>query len=1378
MDFFKGFIYSVAIYNYKKDGSISPKACGCQNCTEEGDCLVNCKKNEYFSKGCKKCNSDCEFGCSNNENCVLHTDPYCEVFDELNTTCIKCINNTRTNTFPCQCISQGVYVMKENSCKCPDGFLIYKNACDECIRYLQPYDLDSYFLESFLEIIFDFNITLKQISCLDIFFKKDLSKFGKDFECEFNQNNTYLKIKLGKGFTLRNETIEINPTKLRGLYQECGYDKLDLSSKLRYTADIPTPVALIQMFDRISLKCQDLVADGSLSTGQLLDGLMYEWTVSEGLSEYSKIFSSDSVLVIPKKKLIPGNYTVFLTVKNKFDQTNSTYSDIEVLETETLEAKFDPLVDFICQASQDCIFPIKKLISCFPNPVISIKWEFTKGYQRLSNDQLNKFWLSQTIPSAVIIPANLFKPSSLTFRLTLTETSKMIQVSKEIRIKIKADPPKIAISRASGSISSLESLSIDATIPTDESTQIIYKWTCFYQSAPCSFYYDEANPILFVPLNITSLRIFDQFKLQVTTTTESASRYLQESETLSNSVSFNCKFVSWVVPKVNIYEIGSGEQPKVFSFSRVVRLTASLKDSGDFSYKWRIDGFNDSVFVSDSNQIAVGIDTQFLAKGLEYKLILGVIDSKKHLSEFEYEFRVNSPPKLGVFTVMPEEGVELETDFYLSAVDWVDEEENYPMSYVFGVYLRNRSNVLIQKSSSYYYQNLKMPFFGNLTTLFVWVYDSLDDYSEALIDIRIRLDPGLNVSTVTESVGPDLQATLIPDLPAQLYSKIITVFNREQYIDGTFSSPLNSSNETNQKIYNIISDHLELYINSSIDSVYMIDTSAGILLELNQNPYIASFDNYNNTLYISSILLNSSNYVDTGIRTSETILASTGKALYMNSIEQSPKQAKSQEKFLNSMSLKLSNSLLPEETITIDSEKMTIDLKSVGVKISDSLISNSKNPNAKLIIPSEYFQLISSQGISQLLISQTFVNISSSSNTSIVSVSIFLQETQLSPLLQEGEFEITIPYKNVSNILNPVCVFLNSSQKWDKTGCHVKELTSKSIICRCSHLTMFSGGDINSGFFPSNNFDETTEIKSIKNLNATSAIGFYFIGVLLSLYFIMGANTLFRDYRDIKELYIELERKNFKRLDPESQGIDEKENLAFDIENYQNEDLIGVKSFKELFLQSFKRVFERHKFFTIYHKYDPNSARFARISLICINLVGKMYFIGLFYVGATSKDSSVNEVIKGYSYRDFLVAFWSNLIILVIDLIFYKLMKRRPLDPGHPREIFYRNLKFNIKKQAVVMIVYSGLLVYFSWGIIMFAKNLETYISYKWIVNTTASIFFTLFINPFVKVIIVDILIMNILLFAKRKMNTRQTNSGKVVPSSDNYDVVSFGDAL
>ena len=609
MDFFKGFIYSVAIYNYKKDGSISPKACGCQNCTEEGDCLVNCKKNEYFLKGCKKCNSDCEFGCSNNENCVLHTDPYCEVFDELNTTCIKCINNTRTNTFPCQCISQGVYVMKENSCKCPDGFLIYKNACDECIRYLQPYDLDSYFLESFLEIIFDFNITLKQISCLDIFFKKDLSKFGKDFECEFNQNNTYLKIKLGKGFTLRNETIEINPTKLRGLYQECGYEKVDLSSKLRYTADIPTPVALIQMFDRISLKCQDLVADGSLSTGQLLDGLMYEWAVSEGLSEYSKIFSSDSVLVIPKKKLIPGNYTVFLTVKNKFDQTNSTYSDIEVLETETLEAKFDPLVDFICQASQDCIFPIKKLISCFPNPVISIKWEFTKGYQRLSNDQLNKFWLSQTIPSAVIIPANLFKPSSLTFRLTLTETSKMIQVSKEIRIKIKADPPKIAISRASGSISSLESLSIDATIPTDESTQIIYKWTCFYQSAPCSFYYDEANPILFVPLNITSLRIFDQFKLQVTTTTESASRYLQESETLSNSVSFNCKFVSWVVPKVNIYEISSGEQPKVFSFKGIVRLTASLQDSEGYSYVWRIDGLNSSVFVAGFNQIAVGIDT-------------------------------------------------------------------------------------------------------------------------------------------------------------------------------------------------------------------------------------------------------------------------------------------------------------------------------------------------------------------------------------------------------------------------------------------------------------------------------------------------------------------------------------------------------------------------------------------------------------------------------------------------------------------------------------------------------------------------------------------------------------------------------------------------
>ena len=123
-------------------------------------------------------------------------------------------------------------------------------------------------------------------------------------------------------------------------------------------------------------------------------------------------------------------------------------------------------------------------------------------------------------------------------------------------------------------------------------------------------------------------------------------------------------------------------------------------------------------------------------------------------------------------------------------------------------------------------------------------------------------------------------------------------------------------------------------------------------------------------------------------------------------------------------------------------------------------------------------------------------------------------------------------------------------------------------------------------------------------------------------------------------------------------------------------------------------------------------------------------------------------------------------------------MKRRHLKPGHPREIFLRNLKFNLTKQAVVMMFFAGLLIYFSWGIVMFAKNLETYISYKWILNTTASIFFTFFINPFVKVILIDILIMKILSYAKRKMNTRHTHSGKVVPSSDNYDVVAFGDNL
>ena len=37
---------------------------------------------------------------------------------------------------------------------------------------------------------------------------------------------------------------------------------------------------------------------------------------------------------------------------------------------------------------------------------------------------------------------------------------------------------------------------------------------------------------------------------------------------------------------------------------------------------------------------------------------------------------------------------------------------------------------------------------------------------------------------------------------------------------------------------------------------------------------------------------------------------------------------------------------------------------------------------------------------------------------------------------------------------------------------------------------------------------------------------------------------------------------------------------------------------------------------------------------------------------------------------------------------------------------------------------------------------------------------------------------MKILMIAKRKMNKRPTHSSKVAPSANNYDVVSFGDAL
>ena len=106
------------------------------------------------------------------------------------------------------------------------------------------------------------------------------------------------------------------------------------------------------------------------------------------------------------------------------------------------------------------------------------------------------------------------------------------------------------------------------------------------------------------------------------------------------------------------------------------------------------------------------------------------------------------------------------------------------------------------------------------------------------------------------------------------------------------------------------------------------------------------------------------------------------------------------------------------------------------------------------------------------------------------------------------------------------------------------------------------------------------------------------------------------------------------------------------------------------------------------------------------------------------------------------------------------------VDPKMPRENFIANKKNNFKKNVVIFTIFSGSLIYFLWSIAMFSMNLDQFVSYKWIINTSTSIFIDLTITPFIKTFIVLV----VLGWIQKKINQRKELNKMKVAKVESYD--------
>lgn len=102
MDYFKGYIFSFAIYNYERIPENEFQVCTCPYCTVSGDCLINCGPLEFIDGSCKSCLDKCKNGCGQALTCSVFKDPLCESSNFLDGLCLACVTGTKSSIRPCE----------------------------------------------------------------------------------------------------------------------------------------------------------------------------------------------------------------------------------------------------------------------------------------------------------------------------------------------------------------------------------------------------------------------------------------------------------------------------------------------------------------------------------------------------------------------------------------------------------------------------------------------------------------------------------------------------------------------------------------------------------------------------------------------------------------------------------------------------------------------------------------------------------------------------------------------------------------------------------------------------------------------------------------------------------------------------------------------------------------------------------------------------------------------------------------------------------------------------------------------------------------------------------------------------------------------------
>jgi hypothetical protein len=429
--------------------------------------------------------------------------------------------------------------------------------------------------------------------------------------------------------------------------------------------------------------------------------------------------TTNDLVAIPNSYIQPGIYTIQIKLTNFFDITSTMSIKVEVT-TSFLTPRVSiagPNSFDTYRAQVNTLFALSFVPTCGGEETSSMsqsmnyKWEVYEGLEyanyitsnsldvRYFNIQpyLLNVMTTYTVRLTVSI-GNLFSSPSSTAQVT-------IQVGQlGVVAGIKGGSPKTASVKEDIVVDASSSYDIDEGVP--ELSNLNYTWSCVEYSPvygnPCLREFVTSTASIFtVPKNYLVLTESVEYLITVFV----VNKYEQASSATTNLIIKTSE-----IPKVEINPVKLKYNP-----NQKVFLTAGIETVASAETYWSSLDFNEGLEELSNSplhkivneglsyyQIAILANT--LTAGRKYTFII----SSNYLSSIgnnanmpvafsQVVLSMNEPPVNGAIYVTPTSGLAFNTTFNIKTKNWIDDVDDYPITYILGYYLLSVENLIVVK---------------------------------------------------------------------------------------------------------------------------------------------------------------------------------------------------------------------------------------------------------------------------------------------------------------------------------------------------------------------------------------------------------------------------------------------------------------------------------------------------------------------------------------------------------------------------------------------------------------------------------------------------------------------------------------------------------